>query len=188
MRWNEEHVLTAQGLDGIAPRCSLLYEPAPASDALIDGLRKRKLPVVRNSGRCGKVSRYPRSGAGSRVEMVMYLSWTGHAPVMYPSYTCAGDAPDREAVMPASGCCERGAAVRPAVAFRPGRWRAGQGSSLWAMTLMTGRSACPQQHSSRAPCGPCSGRASYLGRWQRPRSSPGRPVLSAGPRLDGPIR
>jgi hypothetical protein len=165
MRWNEEHVLTAQGLDGIALRSSLLYGPAPASDALIDGLRKRKLPVVRNSGRCRKVSRYPRSGAGSRVEMVMYLSWTGHAPVMYPSYTCAGDAPDREAVMPASGCCERGAAVRPAVAFRPGRWRAGQGSSLWAMTLMTGRSACPQQHSSRPPCGPCSGRASYLGRW-----------------------
>ena len=25
MRWNEEHVLTAQGLDGIALRSSLLY-------------------------------------------------------------------------------------------------------------------------------------------------------------------
>ena len=41
MRWNEEHVLTAEGLDGIALRYSLLYGPGPASDALIDGLRKR---------------------------------------------------------------------------------------------------------------------------------------------------
>ena len=41
MRWNEEHVLTDEGLDGIALRYGLLYEPAPASDALIDGLRKR---------------------------------------------------------------------------------------------------------------------------------------------------
>ena len=45
-------MLTAEGLDGIALRYSVLYGPEPASDALIDGLRKRKLPVVRNSGCC----------------------------------------------------------------------------------------------------------------------------------------
>ena len=188
MRENEEHVLTAQGLDGIALRYSLLYGPAtPPSTGCVSA----SFPVVRNSGCCRESASCPESARaipGSRVEMVRYLSWTGQAPVMYPWYTCAGDAPDREAVMPASGCCERGAAVRRAVAFRPGRWRAGQESSLPVTTLMTGRSACPQQHSSRPPCGPCSGRASYLGRWQRPRSSPGRPVLSAGPRPDGPIR
>ena len=30
MRWNEEQVLTAEGLDGIALRYSLLYGPGPA--------------------------------------------------------------------------------------------------------------------------------------------------------------
>jgi len=36
-------------------------------------------------------------------EPVMYLSWTGDGPVMYLPYTCAGDAPDHEAAMPACG-------------------------------------------------------------------------------------
>ena len=42
-------------------------------------------------------------------EPVMYLSWTGDRPVIYLPYTCAGDAPDHEAAMPACGRCERGA-------------------------------------------------------------------------------
>jgi len=37
----------------------------------------------------------------------MYPSWTGDGPVMYLPYTCAGDAPDHEAAMPACGRCER---------------------------------------------------------------------------------
>ena len=47
MRWNEEHVLTAPGLDGIALRYSLLYGPAtPPSTGCISA----SFPVVRNSG------------------------------------------------------------------------------------------------------------------------------------------
>jgi hypothetical protein len=34
------------------------------------------------------------------VEPVMYLSWTGDVPVMYPPYTQADDAPDHEAAFP----------------------------------------------------------------------------------------
>jgi hypothetical protein len=41
------------------------------------------------------------------VEPVVYLSWTDDAPVMYPPYTCADDAPVHEATMPVCGCCER---------------------------------------------------------------------------------
>jgi nucleoside-diphosphate-sugar epimerase len=47
---NEQQVLGAAGLDGIALRYRLLYGPGPASDTLTDGLRRRRLPVVRNSG------------------------------------------------------------------------------------------------------------------------------------------
>jgi nucleoside-diphosphate-sugar epimerase len=50
MRSNEEQVLRADGLDGIAMRYGLVYGPGPASDTLIEGLRRRKLPIVRNSG------------------------------------------------------------------------------------------------------------------------------------------
>jgi len=50
MRSNEEQVLRADGLDGIALRYGLVYGPGPASDTLIEGLRRRKLPIVRNSG------------------------------------------------------------------------------------------------------------------------------------------
>ena len=50
MRTNEEQVLRADGLDGIALRYGLVYGPGPASDTLIEGLRRRKLPIVRNSG------------------------------------------------------------------------------------------------------------------------------------------
>lgn len=50
MRSNEHHVFTAAGLDGIALRYGLLYGPGPACDAMIDALRKRRLPIVRNAG------------------------------------------------------------------------------------------------------------------------------------------
>jgi nucleoside-diphosphate-sugar epimerase len=49
MRSNEEQVLNALGLDGVALRYALLYGPA-ASDTVMDQLRRRTLPVVRNSG------------------------------------------------------------------------------------------------------------------------------------------
>ena len=50
MRSNEQQVFTATGLDGIALRYGLLYGPGPAGDAMIDGLRRRRLPVTRKSG------------------------------------------------------------------------------------------------------------------------------------------
>jgi hypothetical protein len=58
MRWNQEQMLTAEGLDGIALRYSLLCGPGPPSDALIDGLRKRKLPSCATPG--AAVSQHPR--------------------------------------------------------------------------------------------------------------------------------
>ena len=50
MRANEQQVFTAGGLDGVALRYGFLYGPGPASDAIIDGLRKRKIPIVRGAG------------------------------------------------------------------------------------------------------------------------------------------
>lgn len=50
MRSNEQQVFTADSLDGIALRYGLFYGPGPACDALIDGLRKRRIPVARKSG------------------------------------------------------------------------------------------------------------------------------------------
>lgn len=50
MRSNEEQVFGAEGLDGIALRYGLLYGPGPAGDAMIDALRKRRIPVARTSG------------------------------------------------------------------------------------------------------------------------------------------
>lgn len=50
LRANEQQVLTAPHLDGIALRYGQLYGPGPASDALVAGLRRRRLPVIRASG------------------------------------------------------------------------------------------------------------------------------------------
>jgi nucleoside-diphosphate-sugar epimerase len=50
LRANEQQVLTAPHLDGIALRYGQLYGPGPASDALVAGLRRRRLPVTRASG------------------------------------------------------------------------------------------------------------------------------------------
>ncbi len=50
MRSNEQQVLTAPGLDGIALRYGLLYGPGAASDGIIRSLRKRRLPAVRGAG------------------------------------------------------------------------------------------------------------------------------------------
>ena len=49
MRANEQQVFTAGSLDGVALRYGFLYGPGPASDAIIDGLRKRKIPIVRGA-------------------------------------------------------------------------------------------------------------------------------------------
>ena len=62
----------------------------------------------RAAASCSKGSRCPGQGLDP-TEPVMYLSWTGDGPVMDLPYTCAGDAPDHEAAMPACGRCEPGA-------------------------------------------------------------------------------
>jgi hypothetical protein len=60
-----------------------------ASDtARVWTLRERRHHVARVSG-------FPSQGL-DLVELVMYLSWTGDVPVVYPPYTCAGNAPDHE--------------------------------------------------------------------------------------------
>ncbi len=71
--------------------------------------------AVPGSGRRGQPRRQAARVPGvpgpglDPAEPVMYLSWTGDGPVIYLPYTCAGDAPDHEAAMPACGRCERGA-------------------------------------------------------------------------------
>ena len=50
LRACEQQVLGAEGLDGIALRYGQFYGPGPASDALVAGLRRRRLPVTRASG------------------------------------------------------------------------------------------------------------------------------------------
>ena len=50
LRACEQQVLGAAGLDGIALRYGQFYGPGPASDALVAGLRRRRLPVTRASG------------------------------------------------------------------------------------------------------------------------------------------
>ena len=69
--------------------------------------------AARGSGRCissgvlPQGSRCPLLGTGL-AEPVRYLLRTGDAPVVYPPYTCAGNAPDHQAARSACGCCERG--------------------------------------------------------------------------------
>lgn len=50
IRSNEQQVLAAEGMDGIALRYGLLYGPGPASDATVDALRRRRIPVVPDAG------------------------------------------------------------------------------------------------------------------------------------------
>jgi nucleoside-diphosphate-sugar epimerase len=50
LRASEQQVLGADSLDGIALRYGQFYGPGPASDALVAGLRRRRLPVTRASG------------------------------------------------------------------------------------------------------------------------------------------
>jgi nucleoside-diphosphate-sugar epimerase len=50
LRANEQQVLTALHLDGIALRYGQLYGAGPASDALVAGLRRRRRPVTGASG------------------------------------------------------------------------------------------------------------------------------------------
>jgi nucleoside-diphosphate-sugar epimerase len=49
LRANEQQVLSAPGIDGIALRYGQFYGPGPASDALVAALRRRRLPVTRTS-------------------------------------------------------------------------------------------------------------------------------------------
>jgi hypothetical protein len=107
------------------------------------------------SGRRGEPRRHaPRvHGVPSQgldpAEPVTYLSWTGDGPVMYQSYTCAGDAPDREAAIP------RVAAVRKApgsadvdLAKESGAFHRRDSADGWARTIAIGSPAtgpmCPQ--------------------------------------------
>jgi nucleoside-diphosphate-sugar epimerase len=50
LRANEQQVLAAPHLDGIALRYGQFYGPGRASDALVARLRRRRLPVIRTSG------------------------------------------------------------------------------------------------------------------------------------------
>ncbi len=50
MRANEEQVLGARDLAGVALRFGLFYGPGPAGAVMVDGLRRRRLPVVRGGG------------------------------------------------------------------------------------------------------------------------------------------
>jgi nucleoside-diphosphate-sugar epimerase len=50
MRANEQQVLNSPDFGGIALRYGMLYGPGPAGDAMIDALRKRRIPIMSNSG------------------------------------------------------------------------------------------------------------------------------------------
>lgn len=50
MRSAEQQTLTSPVVEGIALRYGLFYGPGPAGDALVTGLRKRRLPVTSHSG------------------------------------------------------------------------------------------------------------------------------------------
>jgi nucleoside-diphosphate-sugar epimerase len=50
MRSNEAQVLGARDLDGVALRFGLFYGPGPAGDAMVEGLRRRRLPVIGGGG------------------------------------------------------------------------------------------------------------------------------------------
>jgi nucleoside-diphosphate-sugar epimerase len=50
MRSGEQQVFAASHVEGIALRYGLFYGPGPAGDALIDGLRRRRLPVISGGG------------------------------------------------------------------------------------------------------------------------------------------
>jgi hypothetical protein len=67
MRWNEEHVLTAQGLDGIALRYSLLYGPATPSST---GCVSASFPSCATPG--AAVSQHLRRSASTR-RLVLFV-------------------------------------------------------------------------------------------------------------------
>lgn len=50
MRSNEEQVLGAADLEGVALRYGLFYGPGPAGDGVVEGLRRRRVPVFSRSG------------------------------------------------------------------------------------------------------------------------------------------
>lgn len=50
MRSGEAQVLGATHVQGIALRYGLFYGPGPAGDTLVDGVRRRRIPVLRNGG------------------------------------------------------------------------------------------------------------------------------------------
>lgn len=50
MRAGEQQVLNASHVEGIALRYGLFYGPGSAGDTLVEGLRRRRLPVIRNGG------------------------------------------------------------------------------------------------------------------------------------------
>src|SRR5712691_3825412 len=58
---------------------------------------RASLDAARATASCRKgVPGVPSQGL-DLAESVVYLSWTGDVPVVYPPYTCAGNAPDHEA-------------------------------------------------------------------------------------------
>lgn len=50
MRSNEDQVLKSPQVEGIALRYGFFYGPGPAGETLVDGLRRRRLPVITRAG------------------------------------------------------------------------------------------------------------------------------------------
>ena len=50
MRSAEQQVIASPHLEGIALRYGLFYGPGPAGDAMVNGLRRRRLPTLRHGG------------------------------------------------------------------------------------------------------------------------------------------
>ena len=50
MRSNEQQVLGATHVQGVALRYGLFYGPGAAGNTLVDGVRRRRLPVIRHGG------------------------------------------------------------------------------------------------------------------------------------------
>jgi hypothetical protein len=97
------------------PRCrTFAYPGRPVLRR--PGQARRRAGLVRTRGRDGLPDRPAPShrgstgGTGCALPPLRWTTSTAPAePVMYPPYTCAGDAPDHEAAMPACGRCEQGA-------------------------------------------------------------------------------
>jgi nucleoside-diphosphate-sugar epimerase len=105
MRSAEEQTFTAEGIEGIALRYCLFYGPGPSTDALIDRLRRRRLPIPSGGG--GTVSWIHVDDAAAATVAALDRGRAGHAynvvdgePVSWSDFlsalaSAAGDPPPR---------------------------------------------------------------------------------------------